>query len=487
MKAIIIGSGIAGLAAAIRLRIKGYQVQVFEAQSTIGGKAGEWHEQGFRFDLGPSLLTLPELMDEIFILADRNPADYFNYEQLDIICRYFWEDGTRFDTRRNASAMAQDAWEKFEVQPQILSKYLKSTAEKYELTCSTFLEHSLHKVSTWTQWKVLKALFKLSRLHLMESMHERNLKALKEPHLVQLFDRYATYNGSSPYQTSALFNLISYPELKQGAYFPKEGIRSIPESLHRLSVELGVEFHLNHCVEKMENQNGQVRGIQSNGRFYAANVVVSNMDVYPTYQKLLPEIPMPKYVRQGERSTSAVIFYWGMNRTTPELDAHNIFFSEDYVEEFQGLFQTGVLSDDPTIYVHVSSKINAKDAPEGKENWFVMVNAPSLERQSEDIQLESLKEIVAKKLHRILGFDPRPYIVCEKVRGPQDIEKETLSHLGSLYGTSSNELFSAFHRHPNFSRHLKGLYFCGGSVHPGGGVPLCLYSAKIATSLIPDA
>jgi phytoene dehydrogenase-like protein len=208
-------------------------------------------------------------------------------------------------------------------------------------------------------------------------------------------------------------------------------------------------------------------------------LVVSNMDVVPTYRDLLIEQEAPEKVLKQERSTSMMVFYWGIKGTFEELDLHNAFFSADYKHEFDCLFNQKTISDDPTIYINITSKEQPTDAPEGCENWFVMVNVPANQGQDWDALVAANRKNVLRKLTTMLGRDIASLITCEQVLEPRTIEENTSSYTGSIYGASSNSMFAAFLRHSNFSQKIKGLYFAGGSVHPGGGTPLCLLSAKI--------
>ena len=212
--------------------------------------------------------------------------------------------------------------------------------------------------------------------------------------------------------------------------------------------------------------------------------VVSNMDVYYTYKNLLNQPEKAQKVLQQERSSSAVIFYWGIQGKFDQLHLHNICFSSDYKAEFDNIFIKKTISEDPTIYINITSKMEASQAPAGCENWFVMVNAPHDDGQDWDDWVKKCRKNVIQKLNRILATDLENMIVAEDVLNPKMIEVNTSSYTGSLYGTSSNSLFAAFFRHPNFARKIQNLYFVGGSVHPGGGIPLCLKSAKIAAEMI---
>jgi phytoene desaturase len=490
-KAIVVGAGIAGIATSIRLSKQGYTVDVFEASQQPGGKMSVFENKGYRFDGGPSLFTMAHLVDELFTLCGENPSDHFNYQQLNTICHYFFEDGTRFQ--------AHKSWDDFDKSLQgiasaserkALKKQLDKAAFRYNTTAPLFIEQSLHKARNFFNFKTLKGLFYTPKLNLFQSMDRENQQRVGNKYLVQYLNRFATYNGSDPYRAPALLNMIPHLEQQLGSYYPKGGMVSIPTSLYQLAVKQGVTFHFGHPVQEIIAPNRKAEGIRvlnrSSGETLTqlGDVVVSNADIYTTYNKLLPQHTAPKRTLNQERSSSALVFYWGIAATFPELDLHNILFSADYEQEFKDLFAGGAPYTDPTIYINITSKCDTKDAPAGCENWFVMINVPSHVGQDWTAITAAARKHILGKLQRILGRDIEPLIACETVLDPVLIETRTSSHGGSLYGTSSNNRFAAFLRHKNFSDDIKGLYFCGGSVHPGGGIPLCLNSAKIVAGLV---
>jgi len=484
-KAIVVGAGIAGLATAIRLTAKSYDVTVFESNAYPGGKLHAKTIHGYRFDLGPSLFTMPWLVTELFALHGKDASHYFKYTRKDTICNYFWEDGTFFSLAADSQTFVAEASDFFNENDKSLRKYLNENREKYERTRTLFLEKSLHKLNTYLSLDTLKALLRIPSLGITNSLDAHNSKAFKNEKLVQLFNRYATYNGSSPYKTPGIMSMIPHLEMELGTYFPKGGMHSITTSLYGLARDIGVQFKFKHPVDSIIVKNKKAVGIRCAGKDNLAQVVVSNMDVYPTYKKLLPKQQHPKKKLEQERSSSALIFYWGMAKTFPQLDLHNIFFSSDYKTEFDFLFAKKNIYPDPTVYVNISSKENRSDAPEGHENWFVMINAPANYGQNWEELKTKAKAAVLNKLSSILQTDIAAHITTEFTLDPIGIEENTSSYRGALYGASSNSKFSAFLRHPNFSQKIKNLYFCGGSVHPGGGIPLCLLSAKIVSDLIP--
>ena len=483
-KVSIIGSGIAGLACALRFSLKGYDVNVFESNNFAGGKMSEIHSNGFRFDTGPSLLTMPHLIDELISLCGKKPNDYFRYKKLSENCRYFYDDGVVIRGFSNPDKFVSEAKKKTGTDGYIIKKYLRTIKFMYLSTYFIFLEKSLHKISTYLSFRTFISILKIPFLNLFTTMNSFNQSRLKNKKLVQLFNRFATYNGSNPYKAPGILNVISYLEFNQGAFFPEKGMFSIVQLLYDLCNENNVKFHFNSPVNKIEVENKKVVGVFSNGHFYDSDIVVSNIDVFYVYKKLLNIKNLPVNYLKQERSTSALIFYWGISKKTQSLSLHNIIFSSDYEKEFKQLTEECKIPDDPTIYINITSKIKADDSPENCENLFVMVNAPYDNSHNWNDVITKTKKIIIKKINDTLNLDLESLIVFEEILDPVKIEKKTGSYLGSLYGSSSNNMTSAFFRHPNFSNDIKDLYFCGGSVHPGGGIPLALNSAKIIDSLI---
>ena len=482
-KVAIIGSGIAGIATSIRLKAKGFDVTVYEKNSFPGGKLSSFKLGEFRFDAGPSLFTMPQYVDELFDISGENPKDHFKYKRKKIACKYFWEDESIFNAYSDKEKFYDECENKFNVERKQIKKYLNKAKKKFDLTRKIFLEKSLHKINSFLNYETVKALFNLNIYQINKNLDEVNQKEIEEKHLVQLFNRYATYNGSSPYKTPGMMTLIQHLESHYGTYIPLKGMNDISNSLYRLAERKGVKFEFESEVEKIEIQNNQATGIIVNNKLKRFDKIVSNSDVYSTYKYLLKEKLNHNSLKQ-ERSSSAIIFYWGIKKIYKQLDLHNIFFSDNYEKEFKYIFDENKIIDDPTIYVNITSKDVPADSPESCENWFVMVNSPFNTGQDWEKIKNTLRSNIISKLERILKENISNNIVEERIYTPVDLESNTNSHQGSLYGISSNNKFSAFLRHPNFLKKIPNLYFCGGSVHPGGGIPLCLLSAKIVSNLI---
>ncbi|MCH2198951.1 MAG: phytoene desaturase family protein [Flavobacteriales bacterium] len=480
--AAIVGAGIGGIATALRLAKRGFAIDVYEAADGPGGKLREFRTKGFRFDAGPSLFTLPHLVEELHALQGNDVP--FPFEKLDRSCHYFWDDGTHFTAWADKNKLAAEIEDSFGVSPGPTLKHLEYSDLLYDRTSSLFMERSLHRTKSYLSKDVLRALVKVHKLSLNSTMNAVNEKRLNHPKLVQLFNRYATYNGSDPYRAPGVLSIIPHLEHNIGTFFPKKGMYQITQSLVEAAEKLGVNFHYNAKVERIIVQGKKAAGLVVDGKETNADFIVSNADVYPTFRKLLKDQPAPEAVLARERSSSALIFYWGVARIFPELHLHNILFSNDYEDEFKLLFEGERISEDPTVYINITSKCAPEDAPKGKENWFVMINVPSNSGQSWERLIPLARKHIIRKINKALKTDIEPFIIAEERLDPITIESKTSSYMGSLYGTSSNDKMAAFLRHPNFAKKIKSLYFCGGSVHPGGGIPLCLLSAKIVDELI---
>ncbi len=480
----VIGAGVSGIAAAIRMRNKGYTVTVFEANSFPGGKCSTESKDGYRFDMGPSVFTMPQYVDELFELSGKNPRDHFNYIPLDPVYKYFFEDGSTLDAYHGKEKFAEQLAAKTKDKKEDIIKYLDRTETIYNLTDEVFLKNSLHRLKNFFTWPVAKGILSFGKIGAFDTMNGANQKAFKDLRLVKIFNRYATYNGSSPYLSPATLNVIAHVEIVKGAFYPKGGMFSITASLVQLAKDIGVQFNFSTPVTEILIENKKVTGVRTDSGTESFDIVISNMDVYNSYKKLMPHVTRPAKTLDQPKSSSGIIFYWGIKKEFKELGLHNILFSENYEAEFDSIFSKKTIYHDPTIYLNITSKHTPSDAPPGSENWFSFINVPNNSGQDWDMFITEARENMIQKINRVLKTDIRPLIESEMVFDPRVIENRTSSAFGSIYGNSSNNKFAAFLRHANFSKEIKYLYFCGGSVHPGPSIPLCLLSAKITTDLI---
>ncbi len=481
---VIIGAGVAGLATAIRLAIQGYTVTAFDKNNFAGGKVGSLQLGNYYFDTGPSLFVEPENLEELFELANEPVSSSFTYTSLPIVCKYFFAGGEVVSAYADAAAFDKELSAKLHEKPGLVQDYLKEAAIAYQAIGQLFLNNSLHTSGTFFSKAALGVLKKLRPGYLFRTLNGYNQQRFLRPETIQLFNRFATYNGSDPYQAPGMLSMIPHLEHNAGVYFPAGGMKSITEALYKLALKQGVKFHLNTAVQKIAIANRKVQGVFVNDEMVKADIVVSNADVYYTYKNLLDNTIAAKKLKKQERSTSAIVFYWGVRKSFPSLELHNIFFSKDYRAEFATLSQQKSISNDPTIYVNITAKMEAGHAPPGCENWFVMVNVPADNGQNWSALKQQCRTLVLQKLSNILQVDLESLIEVEADMDPVAIEEQTAAFAGALYGSSSNSSWAAFLRHANFSKKIAGLYFAGGTVHPGGGIPLCLKSAKLVSNLV---
>lgn len=484
----IVGAGIGGLAAAALLAKAGHRVTVFEQAAQAGGKAASLRLGAFRFDTGPSLLTLPEVFRAFFARLGLDMRDFLEPIPLAPLCAYEFADGTRLDSWSDRERFAAEWAAAGVASATEWTAYLEKSARMWNWAGELFLTRSLHEPSTYVSRKGLRAVLNAARLSPFSSLHEANARAFRDPRAVQLCDRYATYNGSSPFRTPGTMRIIPHVEYAYGGYALRGGIVALPRALERAARQMGAEFRFGVRVERIAAENGRCRGVEVGGEFLPCDVVVSNADVLSTYRALLREPQAKEALRYArlEPSSSGLVFLWGVAKRFPRLRVHNVFFSGDYRAEFDAIFRRLELPAEPTVYLNVTSKLTPEDAPADAENWFVLLNAPRNAGQDWAATAARARTAVLARLSRALDCDVGAFIREEKVIAPPDIERDTGSTFGSLYGIASHSPAAAFLRHPNRSRRIRGLYFAGGSAHPGGGLPLALLSGILAADLAEE-
>lgn len=481
---IIIGAGLAGLAMAIRMRNKGYKTTVFEKNEIPGGKIQRFSEQGYHFDIGPSVITMPEYIQDLFRMCGKNPDDYIQFKQLNPVFNYFFDDGKQL-TAYSDPIKTAEIWSK-DLNEDInnIKGFLDAVKEKYRLTEKVFLKSSLHKVKTYLNWEALRGTLLFHRVKAFKSMSKSNAQHFKSPYLQKIFNSFASYNGSDPFQAPATFNVIAHYEMNLGTYYPVGGIDQIAKALYKLANEIGVQFEFGADIRHILTEGNIAKGIEANEKEYLSDLVISCMDVNATYETFLDEkYHVPLYLNR-EKSNAPLLLLWGMKKKFPQLGVHNMILAEDQKAEYNAVFNKNIMPEEPGMYLHIGSKLESSDAPEGQENWFIYLNAPKDNGQDWDELAKIARQKVIESLSKQLGENIEPYIDYEKHISPADFAKRDSNPFGSIYGNSSNGIFSAFLRHPNFAPKVTNLYFAGGTVHPGSGVPLTLLSTEIVEGLI---
>src|SRR6056297_533206 len=484
-KITVIGGGIGGLAAASLLAAKGHQVHLFEKNSKPGGKMQEVKASGYRFDTGPSLLTMPFLLEKVFKKCGESMHDYLQLSEVDPICRYFYKDGTVFDNYSDRDKTIQEIKRFAPEDTEGYELFLNRSEEIYDKTADAFLFNPLFELSDFKSLNFRD----LVDIDALTTVSKKVDEHVESNYLRSFFKRFTTYNGSSPYQAPATLNVIPHVELNQGGHYVKGGLYSIAEALHKLAKKMGVTFHFNERIEKINISDSSVNGVTlTDGSIKPCDLLFANSDATDTIANLLPADAVSEKKRKKQKSLepscSGFVMLLGCSKVWPQLNHHNIFFSEDYREEFDDIFSKQRMPADPTIYVANTSASDPSHAPENSSNLFILVNAPYNIGQDWALLKEIYSSTIIKKLekHGLTGLEES--IEVNEIITPDLFQKRFGSNRGSIYGTSSNDKFSAFLRPRNKLRGLDNLYLVGGSTHPGGGIPLVVQSAYNAMNLL---
>lgn len=482
---VVIGAGIGGLSAAIYLAAAGRRVIVLEQADRAGGKMGEFRQASFRWDTGPSLITMRRAFDQLFAAAGRRLEDYLDLQPVEPVTRCFFADGKTLELSRELPRMLEQlpAFGLTEMEGYLA--FLSYVARLYRITSPIFIYDQPPRLNSLRRVSLTDAL----RFDGLRTMSRAIDGFVRSPHLRQALGMFATYVGASPYLAPATLNVIAHVELNQGVWYPRGGVYRIAQAYAQLAGELGVELRTASQAKSIDARQGRVQGVVlTSGAYQPASAVVANLDVATVYERLLP--PEPPFLRrlralqQAQPSCSAFVLLLGVSGEHPELAHHNEFFSADYRSEFQQIFDQGIPPSEPTIYVSITSKTTPQDAPQGYENWFIQVNVPAVSPVWDwQARAGEYAALVLDRLARY-GVDLRGQIVYQKLFTPLDWQNLTGARLGALYGASSNNRWAAFRRPHNRCPDLRGLYFTGGTTHPGGGVPMVTLSGKVASQLL---
>ena len=476
-RAVIIGGGVGGLATAIRLRAARHDVTVFERNTVVGGKLATYERDGYTFDVGPSLVTWPEVYDEVFRTAGTTLAEQVELVRLDPQFRYRWPDGSMLtvpdrddetaDAFEDFATGAGEQWRRFDDRGRTIWDVAKRTFFAGPMSNPVALAKRMHSP------------FDLTAIDPLRSLHRSAESFFDDPHLVQWADRYATYSGSSPYAAPATLACIPHLEARYGCWYPVGGLDALRAAFERVARGSGVEIRTATEVASIVADD-RVRGVVlADGTRERADVVVANTDAEYLYSELLPDRQALRRTRRATRSTSGFVMCVGARGLTPGITHHNVWFSQSYRAEYDAL-DAGRLADDPTVYGCVSSVTDPSQAPDGCENWFLLVNTP----EGVDVDREAYGELVFERL-RAHGVDLTPRTEFRHTMTPADIAERYRTPGGAIYGTSSNGKRAAFVRPAN--RGIRpGLYLVGGSSHPGGGLPLVTTSARIVADMIAE-
>lgn len=475
---VVVGGGVGGLCAAIRLRAAGHDVTLLERNERVGGKLATFHRDGFTFDVGPSLITLPHLLDDVFRVAGTTLADQLDLVRLDPQFRYFWGDGSALTVHDDDVATAAE-FEAFRPGAGAAWRgFVGRGGDIWEVAQRTFFAGPMSGPLSLLQR--MESPRDLLRIDGLRTLNDAARDTFADDRLRQWAGRYATYSGSSPRHVPATMACIPYIEAEYGCWYPMGGLGALRDAFERLAIDVGVEVRTSTEVVDVVADARAVSGVQlADGAFLDAGIVIANVDAEHLYADLVPDDRALRRVRRAGRSTSAFVLCVGARGTTPGIGHHNVWFSRDSYQEFRAL-DAGQVAEDPTIYGCVSAVTDASQAPDGDENWFLLVNVPA----GAEIDTERYRDVVLARLADH-GVDLRDRMEFAARMTPADIERLYRSPGGAIYGTSSNGIRAAFARPANRGTR-DGLYLVGGSSHPGGGLPLVATSAQIVAEMIAD-
>jgi phytoene desaturase len=482
-QAVIIGGGLGGLATALRLSGAGWHVTVCEQGPTLGGKMNRCELSGFRFDTGPSLITMRSVFEELFEAAGSRLDEHLELVSMHPLAEYVYDDGTRFDYSSNLPDWLAVVRQLEPCDVDGFFRFMNLGARLYEVSRETFFRR---RPSSAPDLRSFKAMRHMPLRRAWGNYHRTVAAHFKSPHLRQLFDRYPTYVGSSPYRSPATLAVIPYVEYAYGGWHIKGGLYRLIESLVALAGRAGVTLRTCARVEQIEHDGRRVKGVLlASGIRLQADAVVMNGDASTTDAMLNLNKAAPP-LREAARSLSGLVFLVGVRRTMPELSHHAVYFSRDYRREFAQLFDERRFPDDPTVYVSAPSRSDRALVPRGEgETLFIMANAPANDR--DEWTEADIREARARVFARLGkgGFpDIEREIAVADVWTPRRIHESYAMPGGAIYGTHSHGWRRAFLRPPNKDARFAGLYYVGGSSHPGGGTPTVLLSAKITSELV---
>ncbi|WP_430786567.1 phytoene desaturase family protein [Virgibacillus flavescens] len=478
---LVVGGGLGGLSAAISLAQSGYSVSLYEKNEHLGGKVNRLEQDGFGFDLGPSILTMPHIFEKLFKGSNRNMADYIPTIRLEHEWRSFFTDGSHIDLYGDLEKMAKENAALSQEDMKEYLNFLHYAQKLYETTAEGYFEHGLD--STKEVFRHHGLLKSIKGFDLFSTMYGAIKKRISNPKLRTMLAYFIKYVGSSPYDAPAILNMMIYMQHAQGVWYVPGGMHGISEGLTKLARELGIKLHTGQGVSKLvTDENKQIIAAEfADGTRKKADYFVSNMEVIPAYKKLLNEDDafIKKLEDRFEPSSSGLVLHIGVNRIYPQLRHHNFFFSENLREQMNKVFRKHELPDDPTIYLVNVNKTDPAQAPEGHENIKILPHIPYIQdKPFTETDYQELRERVLIKLEKMGLTDLRKHIVTEDMWTPHDIERVYNSHRGAIYGTVSDRKKNRGFKHTKHSRRYDNLYFVGGTVNPGGGMPMVTLSGQ---------
>ena len=487
-KVAVIGSGFGGLAAAIRLQAQGFDVTIFERRDQAGGRAYVYRDQGFTFDAGPTVITAPQCLEELFEVSGRKMSDFVELMPVNPFYRLIWPDGYQFDYDGDMDLTLKQIAAKNPHDAEGYERFLRYSREVFD-EGYTKLVHV-----PFPNWgSMLKVSPQLIRLQAYRSVYARVARFIQDPQLREAFSFHSLLVGGNPFTSSSIYTLIHYLERNWGVHFPKGGTGALVQALVKLFESKGGRIHLNAGVREIATQDGRVRGVVTEkGGFEPFDAVVSNADVMETYSKLLSREPLAqsetRRLNRSHWSMSLFLIYFGTRKQYPNIAHHSVIFGPRYRGLLNDIFNRGVLADDFSLYLHAPTRSDPSLAPQGCEAFYVLSPVPHLGKGDIDWSVEG-----PRYADRILSFldknhlpGLKDHLVTQRVFTPVDFQKELGAHLGSAFSLEPRLTQSAYFRVHNRDRKIGGLYFVGAGTHPGAGVPGVVNSGKATAQVVLD-
>lgn len=487
-RAAVIGSGFGGLSVAIRLQAAGFQTTIFEKRDRPGGRAYVYEDQGFTFDAGPTVITAPHCIEELFSVAGKKMCDYVTLLPVDPFYRLHWEDGFQFDYGMNLEATLAQIKAK---NPRDAEGYLEFLEYSRLVFEEGYTKLADQPFLNW--WSMVRVSPQLARLQAFRSVYSIVSRYIEDAQLRQAFSFHSLLVGGNPFSTSSIYTLIHYLERNWGVTFPKGGTGALVKALVRLFEELGGRLVCRAEVEQIISQGGKVTGLSVGGQRMEFDHVVSNADVVHTYRNLLSGEPLAapeaKRVENMRHSMSLFLIYFGTKRQYPKIAHHSVLFGPRYRELLSDIFQKGVLAGDFSLYLHAPTRTDPGMAPKGCEAFYVLAPVPHLGKAGIDWSVEGprYRDRILAYLEKHYLPDLRREMITSRIFTPADFERELNAFQGSAFSLEPVLTQSAYFRTHNRDRHISGLYFVGAGTHPGAGLPGVINSGKATAGLLIGA
>lgn len=490
----VIGSGLGGLAAACTLAARGHNVTCVERNEWLGGKAAVLNEDGFRFDMGPTILTLPSVLRRIFSEADRDLDDYLDLVRLDPQWRCFFGDKTQFDLVESVDQMKHKLrdFTGTDKTGNGYADFLKVSERLHDVSERFFFWKSVGGIKdtmNMGESMSLKVLSDVLSLRFGKTVAGLVRKHVPDERIAQMIDHFTQYVGSSPEASPAVLCGIAHMQTSEGIWYPMGGTRAVPEAMIKLATDLGVTFITGKQVLKITTASGRVTGVElDDGESIDCSIVVSNSDSVRTHDELLQQDVAAKFHkrRKYEPACSGVVLYLGLKQRYEHLLHHNFVFSADPHKEFDDIYKKGEPAPDPTAYVCAPSLSEPGVAPDGGEALYILVHTPYLRKHHDwSKMLPEYRQVILDKLKTTAGMeDIEDRIVFEDALTPADIDRRYHVLNGAIYGLASHGRFMGAFKPANRSPDVKGLYLAGGAAHPGPGMPMVMMSGWIAADTV---